>query len=263
MKFARKAALKWALAATVLLGGCGGGDGDRAVDNSALGNSGTTVFGVPEGVWGGRFDKGVDPVYQALVQADGSLWIAYGKVAGDGLAVSGFMHGTGVGKNGTFISSELRNYGARSTGSPALMNAAFVPESSFHGSVINNVGTVAFNATPGRTFNYNTPALPASIEGNWVMYQLNGTATTINITAAGDLIGTAGACEITGTVQPSASGKNVYDVTTEFGAGCLPASTAGRGIAIWQAFPESATAQLIIAAVTNDKINGMALIGTR
>ncbi|MDO8298489.1 hypothetical protein [Lacisediminimonas sp.] len=259
MKFATTAAL--ALAISVALGGCGGGGGNTQDD--ALSAGSTDVFSVPEGVWGGTFDKGSFTAYQALVQEDGTYWVAYGNVAANTFAVSGFMQGTGIGKNGTFNSSDLRNYGAGGIWTSASLNASFVPGASWNGSVITNLGTVGFNGTPGTAFNYNTPAIPANIAHTWDMHQLNGTATSVNITADGVLTGTAGTCTITGTVVPSASGTNLYDVTTQFGASCLPANTTGTGIAIWQAIPNSEKAQLIIAAVASDRSAGMALIGNR
>jgi hypothetical protein len=258
MKFVSKAALALAVSATLV--GCGGGSGDSGVDK-ALSAGSPDVFSVPEGVWGGTFDSGSFSAYQALVQEDGSYWIAYGNMAGNLFAVSGFMQGTGIGKNGTFISSDLRNYGANTIGSRALMNASFVPGASFSGSVVTNLGTVGFSGTPGTTFNYNTPAIVADIARTWDMHQLNGTPTSISITADGVLTGTAGACSITGTVLPSPSGKNRYDVTTQTGANCLPANTAGTGIAVLEA--NSQTTQLIIATVGTDRTAGMALIGSR
>ena len=261
MKFSKSAALAalaaLTLATSVALAGCGGGA------NDTFSAGGATVVGVPEGAWAGTFDKGSNSAFEALVQGDGSTWIAYGNFTGDVFAVSGFLQGTGSGTNGAFTSPAMRNYGAGGIGIRTGLAATYVPGSRFDGTVDNFIGTVNFSGAPAAAFNYNTPAIVLSIAGTWSMRGLDGTATTMSIGGDGVLTGSAGACAITGTVVPSADGKNLFDVTTNLGAGCSPANMSGRGIAVWHRNQDTAREQLIIAAVSSDRSTGMGLVGNR
>lgn len=262
MKFNKSAALA-ALAALTLtvsiaLGGCSGGGADDAFSALAV-----TVDEVPEGLWAGTFEKGSSRAFQALVQDDGSYWIAYGNLTGEVFTVSGFLQGTGSGSDGAFVSPAMRNYGAGGIGIRTGLVATFVPGSRFDGTVDNFIGKVNFSGTPAAGFHYDTPAIVADIAGTWNLQQLDGTATAVSIDADGVLTGSADACAITGTVRPNADGKNLFDVTTHLDGGCSPANMSGRGIALWQRNPDNAFEQLIIAAVSSDRSTGMGLIGNR
>lgn len=266
MAFRKLAAL--ALTVAFALAGCGGGSGgiDPEDDPKSLFHGFSSGdMDSPAGIWVGTTPESEGDDLQVVVQEDGTVWFMFGKVKDNALTVSGFLHGTLLGHMGLLRSFDLHAFASTGAFNFEGLSATHVPGSSMAGSLFHGTYSIDFSLAPSTSLNYNTPALASNIEGAWNISVFDGSATTatINITANGVMTSTVGPCTISGTVVPSASGKNLYDVTTKHGAGCALANLTTSGIAIWQRVPGSSSAQLIITTVNSARNFAIALSGTR
>jgi len=93
---------------------------------------------------------------------------------------------------------------------------------------------------------------------------LEGEAISLNIGISGNFTaaGSSG-CNFGGNVTPRPNGKNVFNVTVNFGgAPCALAGQSGSGIAVAYEVGGGRT-QLVIAAVDSTKQYGAVAFGTR
>lgn len=236
---------QWSLVSSIaLLSACGGGGGAYDVNVSA------------EGVWTGTTSSGY--AIDVLVLENNQFWSMFGNRSGGALSVIGFDQGTGSVSGSTFKGNllEVLYTGATETGS---ITATTVANSSLNGSASYSNGyTSTFNLAPptSSTYNYNTAANLATIQGNWSGSLLSGSAATVAITSNGAITGTSSGCSFTGTATPRASGKNVFDASVTFGASpcALPNQTA-TGIALAYTTTANQT-QLLVSVVNSAKTTG-------
>ncbi|HEU0189448.1 MAG TPA: hypothetical protein VFQ97_05570 [Gallionella sp.] len=85
----------------------------------------------------------------------------------------------------------------------------------------------------------------------------------MTIATNGSFTGSSGGCLFSGTFTPRASGKNIFDFTTTFGAApcTLPGQTA-TGIAI-NYLLANGTRQFVVAGVDTGRTVGTAVFGVR
>jgi hypothetical protein len=111
---------------------------------------------------------------------------------------------------------------------------------------------------------YNTPANLAQITGAWTLSALDGTSADVTIAPGGSFTGANAGCSISGTIEPRASGKNVFDVSvTSGGAPCAAPGTTSTGIAVTYLLPGSTARQLVVAGVNAARTAGNAFFGVR
>jgi len=250
MKSTRFAAV---MSCAALFSACGGG-----------GSSPPPCCGATaEGAYSGSITGGTAPTFYLLVLEDGSYWSMYGTQGASAFYVTGFVEGAGTSNNGTFTSSDARDFGH----SPAVsgtVSATYTP-TSISGKVTGASGSETFNgnALTGTTYNYNTPAKISDVAGAWNLTLLNGETLSINISAAGSFgpsVSSLG-CSISGTVTPRPSGKNVFNVSLLFGAGCSLVGQTATGIAL--DYPLTVGTQIIFAGIDNTRQFGTAAFGVR
>ena len=239
-----------------LLAACGGGGGD----------AGSSPFGPkPEGAYAGTLTGSASSAFQLLVLENDEYWALYGRNVGNSFLVAGFIQGTGTANNGSFISTNARDFGVVPAAS-GTVNASYVAGTSIQGTVTSGTGTVtlAGTAIAASTFDYNAAASLTAIAGNWNLTALDGSATPLTIAANGSFTGSSAGCSFSGTLAPRASGKNVFNLAVTFGAApcVLPGQTA-TGIAISSLLAGTTTRQLIAAGVNSNRSAGTALFGTR
>jgi hypothetical protein len=244
-----------AVSAAGLLAACGGG-----------GDSGSAPFGPKaEGAYSGTLSGATSPAFQLLVLDNDEYWALYGTNSGNRFLVAGFIQGTGKSNNGSFSSTNARDFGTVPPLS-ATVNASYVAGTSVQGTVNGGGSTFTLSGTaiPASTFDYNAAASLSSIVGNWHLAALDGSPTSLAITANGAFTGSSGGCAFTGTLAPRPSGKNVYDFSVTFGAApcALPTQTA-TGIALSYLLAGTTIRQLIVAGVSSNRSAGTALFGIR
>jgi hypothetical protein len=249
------------LCAPVLFTACGGGsDGDASSPQDQSSASAEGVYG------GGLTGSAVANDFQALVLENNEFWSIYGDDLGSVFYVYGFAQGSGVANNGSFSVSSVKDFGE----SPALsgsMTAHYdAAGHTMAGSVSYGVnGSIGFSggAIPGSLYNYNTPASLSTVVGAWTATSSYGNSLSITVASNGALTVRDGTCVGTGTINPRASGKNVFNLAVTFGfSGCALPGASTTGIAI--AYPLSTGQTQIIAAIMNStRTEGISAFGIR
>ena len=254
---------------------CGGGGGDSpAGSGTPTGGStaptATATPGQAQGFYAGNFVfSGTPRQFQLAILENDEYWALYGLAnAGGGLTVFGFIQGQGTTTNGTFTSSNLRDFGVTPAAAGSL-SATYQTGISVSGTVTANGTPASFaaNTSASDIATYNTPANLADITGSWVGTALDGVTTfNLSIGATGAISGSSAAgCTVSGTMASRASGKNVFDVhlTTAASAACgTAAGQSGNGIGA-SSLLSNGKRQLLIALVSADRSTGTVLFSTR
>ena len=250
-----------ALTALSVLTACGGGG-----DSSAPTPTPIPTISAAEGVFVGTIAGSTNNAFNLLVLENGDFWTLYGRQSPTAFEVAGIVQGTGTSNNGSFTSSNAKDFGFL----PAInttVSATYNPTAqTITGTLSSNAGNVTFNGGPltNSTYNYAAPATLSSITGAWTTTSTSGEEVFINVATTGafNAIGASG-CGFSGTVTPRASGKNVFNTSMTFGpAPCgLPGQTAS-GIAIVYPLTTGKT-QVIFAQVDATRSFGSAAFGVR
>lgn len=202
--------------------------------------------------------------YHSLILENGQYWGMYSKASGARFSPSGLLQGSAVSDAGNFSSNDIRDFGPL-VFNPGSIAAAFVPQSKLDGSLGTPNSTVAFaSGASAALYNYSTPASLTDLEGSWELSDNDKRSYFLASPAAGLAAATSAACPFTSTFAPRASGKNVFDVTLNFGAGtCRLAGQAASGIAFLWLQDGGSTRQLLIAVTNGDRSKGAVLTGAR
>lgn len=242
------------VAVSILLAACGGG------------GSSDTPAGSAEGVYGGALTGSTSSAFQMLVLENDEVWTMYGTKTATDFLVAGFLQGQGLSNNGTYTSSNLRDFGFN----PALSGTATATYNSSSKTISGTAtfprAAVGFSGGPisGSLYNYNTAATVSTVAGSWALTSLSGEGITLNVASGGTYTASSsGGCSFTGTLVPRASGKNVFNVSFSFGASpCALPNQAASGIAV--AYPlANGRTQLIVAGANAARTIGTAAFGTR
>ena len=219
-----------------------------------------------EGVYGGTLSGSPSTAFRLLVLEDGSFWSMYGTATASVFGVAGFTQGAGTSVNGTFTSTNAKDFGFY----PAVAGTATATYNTNAGTIsgtsVTSSGTVGFSGGPiaDSLYNYSAAANLSTVSGSWVTSSLTGESVAVSIGANGAVTGTSSlGCNFAGNVAPRPSGKNVYNVTLTFGPSpCLLAGQAATGIAV--AYPlASGQTQLVVAVTDLSRTAGTAVFGTR
>lgn len=236
----------------------------------------TPTIAAPEGVftgtWKGPLASGIShDDFNAIILENGDFWFFYGTQSSYSFQVANFVEGTGASNNGSFTSSNSKDFGyypARvrtisasynptaqtisGTGSSIAADINFSGDapSSFSGGLLTN-----------STYNYATPATLSSITGAWTTTDTQTNRVLINVAASGAFTATeTGGCVISGTVTPRASGRNVFDVIKENSVSCSSVSKSGISFV----YPLSTgRTQVIFALVDATRSYGSVFSGAR
>ncbi|HEY0822525.1 MAG TPA: hypothetical protein VGD76_01965 [Ramlibacter sp.] len=205
----RAATLPLALAATLLLASCGGGD----------------PFA---GLWTGSLEGNRQA--RTIMLGDGSYYMLYTR-AGTSLT-GGFIRGQGDFHGARITSTDARDYnweGRRTR--PATLEAKLSPRQSVSGTV---GGTVPFELSYQKEFDYDAQlALLAGAFKGQVAFVGGYRNATFTVSPTGALSTDIDGCLITGTVSPRADG-NAYDLTITFGGGvCVFPHVSFTGVALF------------------------------
>ena len=220
------------------------------------------------GAWAGTSTSG--NTLQAIILETGRMWAVAGVVSNGTLFVGGIDTATFQTNGGAITSSDLRAYNFAPvsffTGSLA---GTFVAGRSItatatataNGGVVTRVLTLA--PAPLTAYDYNATATLAAIQGNWPGNFTNSTGT-LAVNANGTYSSTTSlGCNISGLISPRASGKNVYDVTVNFGAApCGVPNGSGTGIGIIENLTGGGR-QLTLMINSSDLANAGVFIGQR
>lgn len=249
---------------SMLLGACGGGGG-----GGSGGNNNTpppVVAASAEGVYNGQLTGGNSKEFTSLVLENDEIWTIFGTTTNNVFIVSGFLQGSGTSNNGSFTSSDAKDFGvAPAISSPVTATYNSVTK-TITGVVVEGAATVTFSGAQSTSspYQYSTPAQLSTISGLWSATTLAHEALDIQVSANG-MFAAASAlgCGFSGTILPRASGKNVFDVSLTFGgAPCILPGQSGSGIAIAYKLVSGKT-QLLVAVHDSSRTYGMVALGQR
>lgn len=244
------------LLASILLIGCGGGGGDGAPSPGPS----------AEGVYAGKLAGSASSDFELLVLENDEYWTIYGMRTPSMFAVTGFLQGTGKSNNGSFTSSNARDFGLIPAASGVVDATYDATAKTISGTVQYESLTVGFSGGPisDSLYDYDTPASLTTITGTWTASTLQGEVVSLDVASNGAFTTFSNlGCTASGNVSPRPSGKNVFNVFLTFGpAPCaLPGQTA-TGIAV--AYPlANGQTQLIVGVVDASRSMGTAVFGTR
>ncbi len=249
-----------ALAASLaLLAACGGGgDGPAPTPPTPKPRAGA------EGVWQGTLSDGRH--FSTLVLEDGSFATLYGPMVNNVFLISGLLQGTSAPQAGAFTSTDARDFQPFKAPAPAQVRATYTPGDKIQGTVTELGAITGFAGDSGdkdtSRYDYNAPATPAAIEGVWTLATLDGAPVAATV-KDGALQATSNGCNLSGTILPRASGRNVYDVAMTFGpAPCQLAGQQLRGNAI-VGKPTPSQQQITVMTVTADRSATITAFGVR
>ena len=243
------------------MSGCGGGGGDSASTPIT-----PTVTASAEGVYGGTLTGSSSSAFQMLVLENGDVWALYGTQSSTVFGVTGFIQGTGTSLNGSFDSTNTKDFGfspARAGTTSAKYDAT---AKTVSGTIANSGGSVSFSGGPiaGSLYNYNSPASIATVAGAWSMTGLTNERIALNVAASGAFTASTNfGCNFTGTIAARPSGKNIFNVAITFGAApCALVGQNATGIAVVYPLANGQN-QLVVAAVDGTRTYGAAAFGSR
>jgi hypothetical protein len=222
-----------------------------------------------EGVYSGTQSGSASNAFLLLALENDEYWALYGTSTASSFFVAGFLQGQGVSDNGSFTSSNLKDFGTVPPTSGSV-SASYVVNTRVSGAITEPGGSVSFSGTPipGPSYDYNVPAKLSDLAGAWSLTVLDGSAATMTIAASGAFTGSMGGCTFTGTLAPRPSGKNVFNLSLTFGAAPCPLpNETGTGVALSYLLNGGvngiATRQLMLVGVNAARTSGTAAFGSR
>lgn len=216
-----------ACATALALVGCGGGGGgDHSVADGA------------QGFWSGTTDTNRDVA--GIVLDDGTYWVIYtpeNSNPGAGVvSIAGVIQGNGSSNNGTFTSSNGKDFNFEGAGiSDVSLSAAYQAKQSLNGNVNYANGTsVRFLSHYDATYDQK-PSL-ATLAGSYSGPSITASGpdqVTFTVDANGKITGSgASGCAFTGEAAPRPTG-NVYNISVTFQGGvCDLGANTVNGIAV-------------------------------
>jgi len=226
-----------ALASSMLLAACGGGDSDsNATALAALIPAPTPPTPTAEGFYATTTTNAAGYDIATVVLENNEFYIIYVNSRTYDL---GMVYGAGTPRSGSFSASGATDYNfATLTKSPATLSATYAAKTSFNGSVSGQVRTISFAASYDPL--YEKPASLANVAGIYALVTASGSGDTparMSLAPSGAMTGTfpvgTGTCKFNGTLAPRPSGKNVFNMNVTYqGAPCPLGTSTASGIAV-------------------------------
>jgi hypothetical protein len=213
--------------AAFTLAGCGGGGGDSGGSQSS--NPPVSA----QGAWQGTSSTGY--TLNLIALENNEMWAIFGNQTTNALLVVGFDKVVGTITGNTFNGTG-REYYYNGTTAAGTVKATITPNTSIVGTVSSSIGSASFSTTPipQANFDYNRAAQITDIFGSWTGTLLNGSGAVVSVSNTGNIAGSSGGCIFSGTATPRPSGKNIFNVSLNFGTVpcALPNQTvSGIGLA--------------------------------
>lgn len=256
----RSSSVCLSLLGCLALSACGGGGGGG--DSPAL----SPPSAVNQGVYSGTTSNTSAPDFQMLVLEDGAVWAIYGTQTSSTFFVDGFVQGDASFNNGQVSASNIRDHGFFPAASGSL-SGTYTDAPAVAGQIsYGSSGTVTFSANgiANSTYDYQSPAQLSDITGGWTTTLTTGETASLTISNTGAVGGTSSSgCSFSGQVDPSTSGKNVFEVRLTFtSAQCALQGQTATGIGLTYVTTDGPR-QLIVLVQNSARSAGVAAFGTR
>lgn len=195
---------------------------------------------------------------------DGTYYVLYSTLA-DPSVIGGIVQGHGTSNNGSFTSTDARDFNLEGEGVlDATVSASYAVRQSFNGTVMYTAGGATTFATAYDPAYELTPSL-AALAGTYtgaVAFSLGVENATVQVSDSGVITGTGeSGCTLTGTASPRTSG-NVFNLSITFGgAPCYFAGQTLTGIAYYDDDP--IVKRLYAAAPNATRTDGVLFVGEK
>jgi hypothetical protein len=211
-----------------------------------------------EGLWKGTTSR--NQIIWGLVFADGAYYVLYSQPGTS--SVAGVLQGHGAFANGSFSSTDGRDFGLPPTPGvvAASMAGTYTPKGTLQGSISEAAGTSTFSATYDQTS--DDPANLAGMAGTFtgsVASSVGVQNAVFVMSASGTFTGNASGCTFSGTALPH-DNLNLLDVSIHFNGGsCTFGTSTLSGAAYY-----SAASKVIYGAAPNaSRTDGLLFIGSK
>jgi hypothetical protein len=174
--------------------------------------------------------------------------------------VAGVIQGTGTSSNGSFTSSDARDFYIGYGVFPATITATYTPQATLNGTSVEGANATGFNTAYQPQ--YDQPFSLAAAAGTF-----NGQAASsqgwqglvVTISATGTVTGSVSGCNFAGSATPHGS-VNVADLSVTFQGG---ACVFGTNTLIGIAYYDSAKGTIYAVAPNASRTDGFLFIGGR
>ncbi|MDR2451827.1 MAG: hypothetical protein LBE85_08700 [Candidatus Accumulibacter sp.] len=248
---------------SLILLSCGGGGGDSS-EPPVTPEPPVAPEEKAEGAYEGTSSTGY--YFNTLVLENDEFYTLYGIQSGDVFGVLGFVHGNGSSSNGVLTAPNVKDFSWDDySGVSGSLTAAFTPNVSFNGTLVEGATTITLSGTAidNSIYAYDTAATLSHLTGAWYLTGLQGDELTMNVASDGSFTAITEGCSISGTFAPRASGKNVFNFSMTFGGSpCIFPNQSATGIAIEYTLV-TGMRQLLIAGTNSSQTAGSAFFGTR
>ena len=211
------------------------------------------------GLWAGTTNT--NRTLTVAVLDDGTYYFFYSAAANPN-QIAGVIQGTGTSNNGSFTSSNAKDFGIGIAVRDATISADIGARQFFNGSIAySGADTVTFTSSYNTA--YDTAPTVASLAGVYTgQAGSSGGVQTATVTAAADGTFTGieqSGCTFTGTVTARTRG-NVFDQSMTFGgAPCFFAGSTFQGIVYF----DIPTRRLYAAAPNSPRTDAAIFFGTK
>ena len=228
--------------------------------------SGLTSSTSAEGAYGGTLTGSLSNAVRLLILENGDFYGIYGTETSTQFRVAGLVQGRGASNNGTYVSSDIKDFGVIPAASGVVTATYDSINNTITGTGTSGSLTYGFSGGPiaGSTYDYDKAASLTTISGSWSTSSLSGEGVSLTVAPNGSFTAISRlGCNFSGNVVPRASGKNVFDATVTFGPSpCILSGQSASGIAV--TYPlTNGTTQLVVAAVDSTRTYGSILYGAR
>lgn len=243
-----------ALVSILLVASCSGGGG----------GGGSLPAPVPvtsaEGLYLGTTSN--NRTMTGLVLDDGTFYVFYSQV-GNPSVISGAVQGNGVSNNGSFSSTNVRDFSLEGLGVlTATVSASYASRQTLNGVITYSSGNaISFASTFDAA--YDTVPLLSTLAGTYsgeVAFSQGVESASATVSTAGVLSGVgASGCTVTGSVAPRSRG-NVFNLSLTFGAApCFFNNQTMTGVAYFDA----PTKRLYAFAPTATRSDAVLFLGVK
>jgi len=239
----------------------GGFSGTPAPSPSPSPSPAPTPLPSAEGLWTGNTNTGRSVT--GIVLEDGTYYFLY-SIVNRPLLIGGVVQGTGTSTNGSFTSSDARDFNLEGAGvQSATIDSSYVARQSLNGNVNYTAPRSTVTFTTAFDSDWDTVPTLAAIAGNYTgqvasSQGVENTGVAISSSGVINGLGDSG-CTVTGSVTPRSSG-NVYAATIVFGpAPCFFANQTLTGIAYYRANLRT----LYATAPNADRTDGVLFVGVK
>jgi hypothetical protein len=225
------------------------------------GGSGPQDTTIPDGLYAGA--TSTDRAFTGLVLDDGTYYVLYSAQNSPNV-IAGVVQGTGSAADGTFSSTNARDFNLEGMGVlSAQLSASYVVKQSLTGSItypsLNQTNTFAGTYDSDYELTPSLAAIAGTYSGD-AASPGGSENTTLTVSTTGAISGTgASGCTFTGAAAPRARG-NAYNASITFGgAPCLyPGVTVSGG-----AYFDAGTKSLYAVALTSARDNAVIFLGAK